>query len=125
MADRLDIARACEPATEPLRPGTFARLSLAAHAAAEGRRRRRKRNQTPDAIGLAIRRELLERIAAEEPAPAAFEAWLLRYTLDQPASGPVRALAVQVLEEYRFAQHDPAFGRWLAAGAPSADADEG
>lgn len=109
----------------PLRPGTFAQLSLAALAAAEGRRRRRKRDQTPDAIGLAIRRELLERVAADDPLPEAFEGWLLRYTLCQAASGPVRALCVQIFEEYRFAAQDPAFGRWLAAGAPSADADEG
>ena len=115
-----------ERAPNVLRPGDFSRMALAAMAAAEGRRRKRKRDTTPDTIGLSIKRDLLERAAAEDPAPEAFEAWLLTQALAAPASGPVRALAVQILDEYRFASLDPDFGRWLAAGAPSADAvDDG
>src|SRR5690606_22702639 len=46
--------------TPPARPADFCRGLLAALDASEGRRRRRKRDTTPDAIGLAIKRELLE-----------------------------------------------------------------
>ena len=106
-----------------LRPGEFSRLLLNALEASEGRRKRRKRDTTPDAIGLGIKRDLLRRAVAEDPAPEAFEAWLLTQALGAPASGPVRALCAEILDEYRFARHDPDFGRWLAAGAPSADAE--
>jgi hypothetical protein len=98
-------------------------LLLAALDASEGRRRRRKRDTTPDAIGLEIKRDLLQRAAAENPAAADFEAWLLTQALAAPASGPVRALCGEILDEYRFAQHDPHFAQWLTRGAPSADAE--
>jgi hypothetical protein len=44
--------------------------------------------------------------------------------LAAPAAGPVRAIATEVLEEYRLAATDPSFSGWLQAGAPSADAEE-
>lgn len=108
----------------PLTPGQFCRYLLDALAAAEGRQRRRKRDQTPDAIGLGLQRELLERGAAEDPEPEQFEEWLLRQSLVATASGPVRALCLQILDEYRVALRDPRLADWLAAGAPSADTSE-
>jgi hypothetical protein len=110
--------------TTPLRPGEFSRLALNALAAAEGRRRRRKRDQTPDEIGQALKRDLYERAASDDPEPTDFEAWLLAQVLAAPAAGPVRAIATEVLEEYRLAAADPSFSGWLQAGAPSADAEE-
>jgi hypothetical protein len=59
------------------RPAELCRELLSALEASDGRRRRRARNTTPDAIGMAIKRELLERAIADDPAPDAFEAWLL------------------------------------------------
>lgn len=112
------------PGGAPLRPAEFCRLFLAALAAAEGRKRRRKRDQTPDTIGLNLKRELLERAIAADPEPADFEAWLLAQTLAAPAAGPVRAMCGEILHEYRVACIDPDYGRWLAAGAYSADAEE-
>ena len=47
-------------AGELLRPAEFARRLLATLAASEGRRKRRKRNTTPDSIGLGIKHDLLE-----------------------------------------------------------------
>src|SRR2546422_5226163 len=41
----------------PARPGEICRELLAALDASEGRRRRRKRDTTPDAIGLTIKRD--------------------------------------------------------------------
>lgn len=107
----------------PPRPAEFCRLALNALDASEGRRKRRKRDTTPDAIGLQIQRDLLERATVDDPAPDAFEAWLLTQALAAPASGPVRALCAQILDEYRFATSDQDFSRWLEAGAPSADAE--
>src|SRR5437763_9985731 len=43
------------------RPAEICAALLAALEAAEGRRRSRKRDQTPDGIGLAIKRDILKR----------------------------------------------------------------
>ena len=109
--------------TMMLRPSEFSRLLLRTIEASEGRRKRRKRDTTPDRIGLDIKRDLLLRASDEDPAPEAFEAWLLGQALGAPASGPVRALCAEILDEYRAAARDPDFRRWLAEGAPSADAE--
>ncbi|HVL34760.1 MAG TPA: hypothetical protein VM489_03720 [Burkholderiales bacterium] len=103
----------------PERPARVAAALLAALEAAEGRRRSRKRDQTPDAIGLAAKRALLERVVREDPEPPAFEAWLLRIVVEDRAA---HATARMVLEEWRQAQAIPEFAAWLAAGAPSEDA---
>lgn len=108
---------------ERLTPAEFCRELVAALEASEGRRRRRKRNTTPDAIGLAMKRELLEQAIAEEPAADGFEQWLFERVLAAgPGSGGVRAVAYSILEEWRFAAQVDEFRGWLAAGAPSDDA---
>jgi hypothetical protein len=107
------------------RPAEMCRALLAALEAAEGRRRRRKRDQTPDAFGLAIKRALLERVVQQDPAPDAFEAWLLDYPLTCPSpelTGPARAMARAVFDDWRLAIASPEFRRWLELGAPSDDA---
>ena len=109
--------------TTTLTPGEFCRLTLRALDSSEGRSRRRKRDQTPDTLGLGIKRDLLERGAEADPPEDAFEAWLLEQVLASPVSGPVRAMCVQILDEYRAAQISPSMGEWLLQGAPSADAD--
>lgn len=104
------------------RPAAMCRQLLAALEAAEGRSRRRKRDQRPDAIGLSIKRELLEAAVAEDPEPDAFEAWLVTRTLAAGhAAGPVRAMALTILDEWRLADAAPGFRGWLAGGAPSDD----
>ncbi len=107
-----------------LRPGEFSCLALRAMAGSEGRRKRRKRDTTPDTIGLDLKRDLLERAAVDDPDPDAFEAWLLERALASPVSGPVRAMCAEILGEYRLAAHDPHFARWLLDGSPSADAEQ-
>lgn len=106
-----------------LRPSAICRGLLAALDGSEGRRRRRKRDTTPDGIGLSIKRELLEAAMRDDPAPDRFEAWLLARSLDAPASGPVRAMAMAVLAEWELAVQSDDFRGWLEAGAPSEDAD--
>jgi hypothetical protein len=110
---------------QAFRPAAVCKALLAALEAAEGRRRKRKRDQTPDGIGLSIKRSLLERAVHEDPDPEAFEEWLLDYprkygTLD--SSGAVSAMARAVLEEWRLAHSLKEFRVWLEQGAPSDDA---
>lgn len=108
--------------TPLLRPGEFCRWALKAQEAADGQRRRRKRDQRPDQIGLGIKAGLLARAAEEDPEPEAFESWLLSQVIAAPAGGPLRAVSLQILDEYRFATLDVALAEWLRAGAPSDDA---
>ena len=110
-----------------LRPADVCRALLAALEASEGRRRKRKRDQTPDAIGLAVKRDLLERVIAEDPKPEAFEEWLLNYPLTSATpelSGPASAMARAVFEEWRLAHSLGEFRVWLGEGAPSDDAKD-
>jgi hypothetical protein len=105
------------------RPASVCRELLAALEASEGRRRRRKRDTTPDAIGLGIKRALLERAVADDPEPDAFEGWLLEQCLSAGGdAGATRAMALEVLAEWRLASSLPEFGAWLDQGAPSDDA---
>jgi len=119
---------AVKDSSPALRPADVCRTLLAALEASEGRRRRRKRDQTPDAFGLAVKRDLLQRAVDEDPAPDAFEAWLLDYplTCDAPElAGPALAMARAVFEEWRLAHTLGEFRLWLEQGAPSDDATDG
>jgi hypothetical protein len=110
-----------------LRPADVCQALLAALEAAEGRRRKRKRDQTPDAIGLSIKRRLLARVVQENPSAESFEEWLLDYPAkcDTPEwSGAVAAMGRSVLEEWRLAHSMGEFRVWLEQGAPSDDATD-
>lgn len=112
-------------ASEDFRPADVCRALLAALEASEGRRRKRKRDQTPDAFGLAIKRDLLQRVVEDNPHPDAFEEWLLNYPLNCKApelAGPAYAMARAVFEEWQLAHSLGEFRLWLARGAPSDDA---
>ena len=109
-----------------LRPAIVCRQLLQATDAAEGRRKRRKRNTTPDALGMEVKRELLEAAVAEDPEPDDFEAWLFaRVQGAGGAAGATRAMALQIWDEWWFAQGSRTFREWLAAGAPSDDTRPG
>jgi hypothetical protein len=113
---------------KPARPAYICQALLAALEASEGRRRRRKRDQTPDSIGLAIKRRLLEQAVREDPEPETFEQWLLRCAVtieDKPQSpGAVAAMARNVFEEWQMFHSLENFRDWLDSGAPSEDAVE-
>ena len=108
-----------------VRPAGVCRRLLAALDASEGRRRRRKRDTTPDSIGMGIKRTLLEETFRDDPDPDAFEGWLLERcgSAESGPSGPVRAMALDVLAEWRLAQTSGEFRTWLEEGARSDDAD--
>jgi hypothetical protein len=107
-----------------IRPAEVCAALLAALEAAEGRRRSRKRDQTPDGIGLAIKRDLLQRAVRENPNPEAFEEWLLQcgLTCAPESAGAVSAMARAIFEEWRLAHSLNEFKHWLDQGAPSDDA---
>ena len=116
-----------EDSSHPFRPSELCRALLAALDASEGRRRNRKRDQTADAFGLAIKRDLLQRAIDEDPHPDAFEEWLFNYplTCEEPALvGPALAMARAVFEEWRLAHTLRNFKQWLEQGAPSDDAKD-
>lgn len=117
--------KAAKDSLTGLRPADVCQALLAALEAAEGRRRKRKRDQTPDSIGLSIKRALLARVVEENPSAESFEEWLLHYPekCDTPEwSGAVSAMARSVLEEWRLAHSMGDFRIWLEHGAPSDDA---
>ena len=110
-----------------LRPAEVCRALLAALEASEGRRRSRKRDQTPDAFGLAVKRDLLRQAVEDDPRPEAFEEWLLNYPLTQARElvGPAFAMARAVFDEWRLAHTLGEFRLWLEQGAPSDDTTDG
>ena len=108
-------------------PAAVCRGLLAALDASEGRRQRRKRDTRTDAIGLAIKRDLLERAVVEAPAAEAFGGWLLGQSLaprSDVSAGAMRAMAMEILMDYRLAVSSDAFRAWLDAGCPSEDRAE-
>lgn len=108
-----------------VRPSVVCRELLQALEASEGRRRKRKRDTTPDAIGLGIKRDLLHQAVMDDPGPDEFEGWLLARCLTPPPGasvGAVRAMALDVLAEWRLAAASADFRAWLDAGAVSDDA---
>ncbi|HKZ07415.1 MAG TPA: hypothetical protein VJU81_18255 [Methylomirabilota bacterium] len=112
------------PARRLPTPAEICRGLLAALEASEGRRQRRQRDTRPDALGLAIKRELLERIVAEAPTAEALGGWLLGQSLvprPDVSTGAVRAMAMEILMDYRLALTSDAFRAWLDAGCPSDD----
>ena len=108
---------------DSVRPAQFCSALLATLTAADGRRRRRVRNTTPDAIGLGLKRELLEGVIAADPEAADFEEWLLQRCIAAgPGSGGVQAMALSILEEWKLAEEAGEFQEWLRQGAHSDDA---
>ena len=110
------------------RPADVCRALLAALEASEGRRRKRKRDQTPDAFGLAVKRALLQRAVEDDPQPEAFEEWLLNYPRScgaQELAGSAFAMARAVFDEWCLAQSLGEFRLWLEQGAPSDDTTDG
>lgn len=105
-----------------LSPAAFCQGLLGALDASEGRRRRRKRDTTPDSIGMAIQRDVLEAAVRESPDAVNFERWLIARCLAEGESdGPVRAMALLIWQQWRLACATESYEAWLASGAPSDD----
>jgi hypothetical protein len=107
-----------------LRPAEFCRQTLEVIRLSDERRRRRKRDTGPDALGIEMKRELLERAIEADPDPDQFEAWLLQRVIEAPAGGPLRAMAMEIHADYQNALAVESFGGWLSDGAPTPRYDE-
>jgi hypothetical protein len=108
------------------RPAQVCAQLIQATEASEGRRKRRKRNTTPDSLGMDVKRRLMDAAIAADPEPDAFEEWLFQQVLlAGPLSGATRAMAMQIRDEWQFALASAGFRDWLAEGAPSDDSRAG
>jgi len=88
-----------------IRPREFALLLL---GSGEALPRRRARDQQADAVGLELKRRVLREVVAHDPDPDDLEAALLSIIDDiGPPTGPTRAVALGILEEWRFAATSP------------------
>jgi hypothetical protein len=123
MADqRIVVSEQPLPTREPPRPAVICGQLILATEGAEGRRKRRKRDTTPDSIGMEIKRDLLERATEADPEADDFEAWLIEQCLAAgTADGPTRAMALEILAEWQVAMALEGFLQWLDEGAPSDD----
>ena len=63
----------------------------------------------------------LECAVQDDPEPDDFEGWLLERCGEAESEGGVRAMALQIFEEWRMASTVAAFSDWLTHGAPSDD----
>jgi len=72
---------------------------------------------------MSLKRSLLEDTLQHDPDPDTYEQWLLCrcMTRDTP-SGPLRAMALDILSDWHLAQSSAVFRTWLQQGAPSDDA---
>jgi hypothetical protein len=96
-------------AADQLRPRDLALLLL---ASGDLRPRQRARDQQADRAGLELKRRLLDRIAALDPEPGDLEAVLLHIVEEVgPPTGPTRALAAGIHEEWQMACRSP---EWIA-----------
>ncbi len=92
-------------AKESLRPRDLALILLASR---DLRPRQRARDQQADSVGLDLKRQVLERVAALDPEPAELEAALVRLVEESAKpSGPVRAVAASFHQEWQTACATP------------------
>jgi hypothetical protein len=102
-----------------LRPRDLALLLL---ASGDLKPRRRARDQQADLAGLEVKRRVLDRLAALDPEPADLDATLARIVEEiGPPTGPTRAIAVTVREEWLAAVALP---EWVAHLLEQATAED-
>lgn len=90
---------------EHLRPRDCALFLL---GSGEALPRTRARDQQADAAGLDLKRRVLAALVAADPEPDGVEAALMEIVeAFGPPTGPTRAVALGVLEEWRFAASSP------------------
>ena len=87
-------------------------LALLLLASGDLRPRHRARDQQADLIGLELKRRILQRLADLDPKPAVLEAALVQIVEEiGPPTGPARAVATVVREEWQVACAAP---EWVA-----------
>jgi hypothetical protein len=109
-------------ASQPLRPRDLALLLL---ASGDLRPRKRARDQQADRVGLQLKQRILQRLAALDPEPAGMEAALVQIIAEIGApTGPARALALVVLDEWQTACASPEWVAQLLAEAMRESAED-
>ncbi len=103
------------PIGEPIRPRDLALLLL---ASGDLRPRQRARDQQADRTGMEIKRRILQEVAALDPEPEELEIVLIRL-VDEigPPTGPTRAVAAIVRDEWQTACATPEWVSQLLAEA--------
>jgi hypothetical protein len=99
----------------PLRPKDLALLLL---ASGDMLPRQRARDQQADLSGASLKSSVLYELVALDPEPDEIEAALDQVVarMGQP-TGPTRAVATMVMEDWRAACASPAFVEWLVEQA--------
>jgi len=109
------------PNSSILRPRDLALLLL---ASGDLRPRKRARDQQADRAGLEIKRRILEQVVALDPEPEALEAALIKMIDEMgPPSGPIRAVAAVVRDEWQVACSAPEWVSQLLSEAVNNSAD--
>src|SRR5258707_14617370 len=94
---------------EMLRPRDLAWLLLASRDLLP---RQRARDQQADLAGMQLKRRVLDRLAALDPDPAELEGALVRIIEEiGPPTGPTRAIATELRDEWHIAIATP---EWVA-----------
>jgi hypothetical protein len=108
--------------SDPLRPRDLALLLL---ASSDLRPRQRARDQQADLAGMNLKRRVLDRVAALDPEPDEIDRVLVQ-VIDEmgPPTGPTRAIATTVREEWRMACSSPEWVAHLIAEAAT-ESEEG
>src|SRR5712692_8176283 len=105
------------PSPSILRPRDLALLLL---AGGDLRPRQRARDQQADRAGLEIKRRILQEVAALDPEPHELEAVLIHLVDESgPPTGPTRAVAAIVRDEWQTACATPEWVAQLLAEAVS------
>jgi hypothetical protein len=107
------------PDSHTLRPRDLALLLLSSRDLLP---RKRARDQQADRAGMELKRRVLQEIAALDPEPGELQAALMQIAvgLDVP-SGPARAIASIVHEEWQMACASPDWVAQLVAEAVATD----
>jgi hypothetical protein len=109
------MTMSAEPNPPTLRPRDLALLLL---ASGDLRPRQRARDQQADRAGMEIKRRILQEVAALDPEPEELEAVLIRLIEEiGPPTGPTRAVAAVVRDEWQTACATPEWVAQLLADA--------
>jgi hypothetical protein len=109
------MSMSAEPTPPILRPRDLALLLL---ASGDLRPRQRARDQQADRTGMEIKRRILQEVAALDPEPEELEAVLIRLIEEiGPPTGPTRAVAAVVRDEWQTACATPEWVAQLLADA--------
>jgi hypothetical protein len=109
------MSDADDAAPAPLRPRDFALLLL---SSGDVLPRQRARDQQADRAGLNLKRRVLGALVGLDPEPEDLEAALLGIIEELgPPTGPTRAVALALLEEWQAACATPAWTAHLLAEA--------